>query len=167
VAEQTVKLTDIDEPVLALLLEVAVSDADPGEVMPPVGGVSVGWTTDRREAFRAFHRARRRGSTTGAEETFAVWYGSQVAGSARLEAKPNGEFEIGLWLAASQRGRGTGQAALRALLPLARDKGASVLVANTTSGNVTALGVLARAGFAVGDPHEGGIVFARYEMRAE
>ncbi|GGK98765.1 hypothetical protein Ppa06_67000 [Planomonospora parontospora subsp. parontospora] len=52
-----VTLQPLDETSLRELLDAAVADADPLEVMPPVDGPA-GWTAGRRQAFLDFHRAR-------------------------------------------------------------------------------------------------------------
>jgi hypothetical protein len=53
----TVLLRLIDDEILERLLDVAVTEAEPIEVMPPVDGPGT-WTEPRVAAFRAFHRAR-------------------------------------------------------------------------------------------------------------
>jgi hypothetical protein len=97
-------LLSVDDDALERLLATAVTDADPAEVMPPVAGPA-GWTAQRQDAFRAFHRARR-GGLAGAlhESTFAVAADGLIVGSARLELKEPGTLEAGLWLARSARG---------------------------------------------------------------
>jgi RimJ/RimL family protein N-acetyltransferase len=114
--------------------------------MPPVAGPA-GWTAQREDAFRAFHRARRAGLTGGHHEsTFAVAADGEIVGSARLELKEPGTLEAGLWLARSARGRGIGTAVLRALLEEAAKAGAVTVVAETTAGNTAAVGVLRHSG---------------------
>jgi RimJ/RimL family protein N-acetyltransferase len=82
-----VRLLPINDDVLADLLAVAIADADPAEVMPPVPGPP-GWTPTRREAFIAFHRDRREGLAGRLREaTFAISVDGQVVGSARLQRK--------------------------------------------------------------------------------
>ena len=63
-----VHLLPVDDDVLERLLAAAVADADPGEVMPPVAGPA-GWTDQRRDAFRSFHRDRRDGLAGSLSET--------------------------------------------------------------------------------------------------
>ena len=53
--ELRVRLRPLTEEGLAELLEVAVADAEPAEVLAPVAG-SPGWTAERRRAFLEFHR---------------------------------------------------------------------------------------------------------------
>lgn len=139
-------LLSVNDDVLERLVAAAIADADPAEVMPPVAGPA-GWTAQRRDAFRAFHRARR-GGLAGAlhESTFAVAADGRIAGSARLELKEPGTLEAGLWLARSARGRGIGTAVLRALLGEAAKAGAVTVVAETTMTNAAAVGVLRRSG---------------------
>jgi len=139
-------LLSVDDEALERLLVTAATDADPAEVMPPVAGPA-GWTVQRQNAFRAFHRARR-GGLTGAlhESTFAVAADGRIVGSARLELKEPGTLEAGLWLARSARGHGVGTAVLRALLDEAAKTGAVTVVAETTTANTAAVGVLRRSG---------------------
>ncbi|WP_084469286.1 GNAT family N-acetyltransferase [Nocardiopsis trehalosi] len=145
-----VALVPLDDAVLEDLLAVAVRDADPEDTMPPVPGPP-GWTTERRDAFRRYHRARYPG--LGADEaTYAVTDATgRVAGAARLrrvEGRP-GAVETGIWLGRSYRGRGVGTAALSALVATAARTGATVLVADTTAGNAGALAALRRNGAAL------------------
>jgi RimJ/RimL family protein N-acetyltransferase len=135
-------LLSINDDVLERLLATAVTDADPAEVMAPVAGPA-GWTAQRQDAFRAFHRARR-GGLTGAlhESTFAVAADGRIVGSARLELKEPGTLEAGLWLARSARGRGIGTAVLQALLEEAARAGAATVAAETTMTNTAAVNIL-------------------------
>ncbi|MGW2336751.1 GNAT family N-acetyltransferase, partial [Streptomyces sp. NPDC001685] len=56
------ELLQVDDANLEGLLAVAVDDAAPGEVMPPVAVAGPpGWTRERQVAFRNWHRARRPG----------------------------------------------------------------------------------------------------------
>ncbi|MFJ8192058.1 GNAT family N-acetyltransferase [Streptomyces sp. NPDC096094] len=138
-----VELRQVDEVSLEGLLAVAVEDAEPEEVMPPVAGPP-GWTALRQEAFRAWHRARFPGLTGPLREaTFTIAHEGRTVGSARLAVRGSQEvLETGMWLARSQRGRGTGSAALRILLGEAARAGARTVVADTTVLNTAALAVL-------------------------
>ncbi|WP_416969695.1 GNAT family N-acetyltransferase [Streptomyces sp. 4F14] len=137
----------MDEEALAELLAVAVGDAEPDEVMPPVDGPP-GWTAQRREAFREWHRARFPGLAGPLREcTFVVVHDGEVVGSARLAARDSLDaLETGMWLGRSQRGRGIGTAALRILLDEAARAGARSVVADTMAHNAAALGALRRNG---------------------
>jgi RimJ/RimL family protein N-acetyltransferase len=154
-----VRLVPIDgEAMLQRLLAVAVADAEPDEVMPPVPGPP-GWTPARRDAFRDFHRGRYDGLTGIARTAmFAIaTTEGDVIGMirlTRLEADDEaGIAETGIWLGRSARGRGIGTAALRALLCLAGPAGVHTVVAGTTSANTAALRVLDRCGADL-TPHE-------------
>ncbi|MFB6549943.1 GNAT family N-acetyltransferase [Streptomyces sp. NPDC056405] len=138
-----VELRQVDEVTLEGLLAVAVEDAEPEEVMPPAAGPP-GWTALRREAFRAWHRARRPGLAGPLREsTFAIVHEGETVGSARLAVRGSREvLETGMWLARSQRGRGIGSAALRVLLGEAARAGAQTVVADTTVHNAAALAAL-------------------------
>ncbi|AQS65822.1 GNAT family N-acetyltransferase [Streptomyces pactum] len=138
-----VVLRQVDEVSLEGLLTVAVEDAEPEEVMPPVAGPP-GWTPLRREAFRAWHRARRPGLAGPLREsTFVIHHEGRIVGSARLAVRGSLEvLETGMWLARSRRGRGIGGAALRVLLGEAAEAGARTVVADTKTHNAAALAAL-------------------------
>jgi RimJ/RimL family protein N-acetyltransferase len=142
-----VRLTPVDEQTLEPLLSVAVAEAQPGEVMPPVQGPA-GWSLARREAFREFHRAHFKG-LDGPTRTvmYAITIGSDVVGMIRMSRTDNPDIvETGMWLGQSARGQGIGVAALRALVAEAVRAGARSVVANTTVDNAAALGALTHCG---------------------
>ncbi|MBQ0987761.1 GNAT family N-acetyltransferase [Streptomyces sp. F63] len=151
------ELRRMDEAGLQELLAVAVGDAVPEEVMPPVAGPP-GWTPEREEAFRAWHRARRAGLAGPLREsTYAITVEGETVGAARLAVRDSGGGEVletGMWLARSHRGRGIGTAALRVLLDEAGRAGARVVVADTTAHNAAALAALRRNGATL-TPREG------------
>ncbi|QNP75496.1 GNAT family N-acetyltransferase [Streptomyces roseirectus] len=150
----------VDEDSLEGLLAVAVEDAAPEEVMPPVAGPP-GWTALRRDAFRDWHRSRFPGLAGPlGESTFTVVDDGVPVGSARLALRGEGVLETGMWLGRSHRGRGIGTAALRLLLDEAARAGARVVVADTTADNSAALGVLRRSGAALTAGRESGDVLA-------
>ncbi|WP_431784466.1 GNAT family N-acetyltransferase [Streptomyces chumphonensis] len=154
-----VQLRPLDAALLSALLEAAVADADPEEVMPPVPGPP-GWNDARREAFLRFHRERARGlAADPVETTYAVLLagsrgegsdgrGARVVGAARLCPVPSGagEAEAGLWLGRSVRRTGVGGAAFRLLVEEARAAGRSGVVAATTPGHHDARRLLAALG---------------------
>jgi len=131
--------------------------------MPPVAGAP-GWTAARLEAFRAFHRARRAGlDGPHGEVTLAVVADDAVVGSARLARKPHldeASLETGMWLAETARGRGLGTATLKALLEEAGRYLATSVVAETTSCNRAALGVLRSCGAVLEASEMGGRIRA-------
>ncbi|MFM9442418.1 GNAT family N-acetyltransferase [Streptomyces acidiscabies] len=140
----------MDEEALDVLLAVAVEDAVPEEVMPPVAGPP-GWTAQRREAFRDWHRSRIPGLGGPLREaTFTIVHDGEVVGSARLALRDSHDshdvLETGMWLGRSQRGRGIGTAALRILLDEAAKAGARRVVADTMAHNTAALTALRRNG---------------------
>lgn len=142
-----VRLTPVDEQTLEPLLSVAVAETEPAEVMPPVPGPA-GWSLARRQAFREFHRAHF-GGLDGPTRTvmYAIVIGADVVGMIRMSRTDDPDtVETGMWLGKSARGQGIGVAALRALLTEAARAGARSVVANTTTGNVAALGALTRCG---------------------
>jgi RimJ/RimL family protein N-acetyltransferase len=133
-------LADVDG-----LVAVAVAEAVPAEVIPPVPGPP-GWTPERRAACRRFFvEWAAEQPIPGAR--FAVVDGGRLVGMARLSpVDPPGTREIGMWLARSARGRGVGVAAVTELLVQAAAQGVTAVVAETTEGNAAALGVLRRCG---------------------
>ncbi|MFH9861082.1 GNAT family N-acetyltransferase [Streptomyces sp. NPDC017202] len=142
-----VEVLQVDEGNLEELLAVAVEDAAPEEVMPPVAGPP-GWTTERQEAFRTWHRARCPGLAGPLREsTFAITHDGRIVGSARLALRAGHDvLETGMWLGRSHRGRGIGTATLRVLLGEAARAGARAVVADTEAHNTAALGALRRNG---------------------
>ncbi|MEV1132396.1 GNAT family protein [Agromyces sp. NPDC049794] len=141
-----VELITVDEVVLSRLVEVATTDAAPDDVTPPLGD---GWTPDRVEWLRAFHRLRRVGLAHGEEETSAIRVDGRIVGATRLHrSSPEtpDQLECGIWLARSSRGLGLSKTVLRLLASRAVSAGASRIVARTTAGNAAAIAVLKRAG---------------------
>ncbi|PJE97530.1 GNAT family N-acetyltransferase [Streptomyces carminius] len=170
-----VVLRPLDAELLTELLDTAVTDADPAEVMPPDGPVdgpagstpdsapggapetagAAGWTEARREAFLRFHRSHSLGPAPD-QATYAVVVtepgeagrpAKRVAGAARLAPRPEpGAVEAGVWLGRSYRGRGVGTRVFARLLAAARERGATRLYAHTTAGNAAVRRLLTVAG---------------------
>jgi RimJ/RimL family protein N-acetyltransferase len=139
-----ISLIELDETQLARLLEAAVADADPLEVMPPVDGPS-GWNAERRLAFLEFHRGRSIGTDNPVETTYVIEVDGQVIGAARLE--PTGDdVEAGVWIGRSWRGRGAGKLVAAELLAMAGKTGAARFVASTTADNSAARKLLGGIG---------------------
>ena len=142
-----VRLAPVDAQNLEPLLSVAVAETEPCEVMPPVEAPA-GWSQLRRDAFRDFYRASFDG-LDGPTRTrmYAILIGNDVVGMVRLSRRDEpGTLETGLWLGQSARGQGIGVAALREVLAEAGRAGAEIVVAETKTGNLAALGVLRRCG---------------------
>ncbi|MET9494388.1 GNAT family N-acetyltransferase [Streptomyces sp. NPDC006552] len=137
----------IDDATLEDLLAVAVQDATPDEVMPPVAGPP-GWTASRQDAFRQWHQARREGlHGPSGEATYAIRHDGSVVGSGRLALHGGHDvLETGMWLGRPYRGCGIGTAALALLLAQAAQAGARTVVAETTRHNDAALAALRRNG---------------------
>ncbi|MEJ3745581.1 GNAT family N-acetyltransferase [Actinomycetes bacterium KLBMP 9797] len=156
----SVRLAAIDSAESAeALLAVAVAEADPADVMPPVAGPP-GWTAARRAAFRAFHRLFFQG-LAGPHRTimFGVVADGHLVGMIRMRRSGADSVETGMWLGRSARGRGIGSAALRALVAEAAAAGARTVVAETTSDNHAALAALRRCGaLLTADPTSGKVV---------
>src|SRR3954471_2126061 len=60
-----VRLMPVDEQPLEPRLRLAVTETEPDEVMPPVEAPA-GWSHERQEAFRRFHRSNYGGLAGGA-----------------------------------------------------------------------------------------------------
>ena len=145
---QRIRLVEVDDRTLESLVVVAVRDANADDVTPPIGE-SEGWSPARIDWLRDIHRDRRAGLNGPAGEvTMAIHVGNSVAGAARLkQTSTAGILETGIWLAKSARGQGVGSAAMLAVLDVARTLGAIGIRADTTAGNMAALGTLERLGF--------------------
>lgn len=143
----SVRLAPVDETNLEALLSVAVAEADPDEVMPPVEAPP-GWSQARREAFRTFHR-QHYGGLAGPTGTlmYAIVVGGDVLGMIRMARRPEpGTVETGMWLGRSARGQGVAREAVRLLLAEAARVRAERVVADTTVRNQPAVSVLRRCG---------------------
>lgn len=142
-----VRLAEVDEPMLEQLLALATCDATADEVTPPLGNAT-GWTTERIDWFRAYHRAAYAGLDGPArEKSWAVLCDGSPAGAIRLKRAAEGvAAETGIWLGRSFRGHGVGTAALGLVLAEARRAGLGQVVAHTTAGNVGAQRLLTGAG---------------------
>ena len=141
-----VRLADVDEPMLERLLAIAMDDASPDEVTPPLGG-GPGWNAERTDWFRAYHRSAAAGLDGPAgEKSWAILCDGSPAGSVRLKRAAEGTAETGIWLGRSFRGRGVGSAALDLVLIEARHAGLRQVLARTTAGNIGAQRLLAAAG---------------------
>lgn len=157
-ASSRVRLADIDEPLLAQLLELALRDASPDEVTPPLG-TAAGWNDERLAWFRAYHRSAAAGlDGTAAEKSWAVLCDGEPAGSIRLKRTENGyTAETGIWLGRGYRGRGVGTAALALVLAEARRAGLQQVVAHTTAGNAGAQRILTSAGASLTHDDDGAV----------
>ncbi|MFC5824142.1 GNAT family N-acetyltransferase [Nonomuraea insulae] len=159
-----VTLRRLDESLLQDLLDAAIADADPLEVMPPVEGPE-GWTAIRREAFVRFHRSRSL-SANPVGITYAILVTDKVVGAARLfpltDAAAGHTVETGIWIGRTHRASGVGSAVVRQLLDLARADGAQHLLASTTAGNRAAQRLLTTLGADL--THDGDAVTARLNL---
>ncbi|TDC68067.1 GNAT family N-acetyltransferase, partial [Micromonospora sp. KC606] len=93
-----VRLEPVDERNLEPLLSVAVAEAEPDDVMPPVEAPA-GWSAARREAFRDYHRASFAG-LAGPTRTrmYAIVAGGEVVGMVRMRrCDEPGVVETGMW----------------------------------------------------------------------
>ncbi|MCU1567179.1 MAG: family N-acetyltransferase [Pseudarthrobacter sp.] len=153
-----VSLVDVNETVLAQLLELAKRDASPDEVAPPLG--RPGWNLERTAWFFSYHRAAAEGLDGEAgEKTWAILTGGSPAGSIRLKRVDAGNgrksAETGIWLGRSFRSRGIGGAALRLVLAEARRAGLTEVTARTLAANAGAQRLLAAAGATLSPDDDG------------
>ena len=140
-----VRLVDVSEPVLDQLLTVAIQDADPDEVTPPLGSAS-GWNSERISWFREYHHAAAGLDGPAQQKSWAISSDGELAGSIRLRRTGADSLETGIWLGRSFRGHGVAREALRLVIARAAASGAAVLEADTTAGNAAALVLLRSAG---------------------
>lgn len=148
-------LRPLTEATLSRVVAAALSGAAADEVTPSVTP-GEGWTPDRIEWLRAYHRDRRSGlDGEQGEATWAVVDVSgagaddeRVVGAVRLRRSGEpGVLETVIWLTREARGRGIGRQGMRLVLDRARDAGASVVRADTTTGNAGAAALLRSLGF--------------------
>lgn len=137
------RLAPMTPDLIERLLAVALREADPIEVMPPVPG-EAGWTEAAVEGFRAFHRQHLDGAL--GTEMFVVRSRGEVVGMIRLAHCGQGAAETGMWLGRSARGRGLARVALRELLAVAAEQGVRTVYADTTADNLAAQAVLRSCG---------------------
>lgn len=127
-----IDLRPVDDDGLRRLAALAVSDADPADVMPP------DWTPGDVSALLDFYRGFQ-------ADSFEVVQDGDTVGFIRLTP----EGETGLWVARSARGRGVGLKALRSVIDHAVVRRIPVVTARTTSANTAAVSLLRRAGAVV------------------
>ncbi|MGK8524285.1 GNAT family N-acetyltransferase [Nocardia asteroides] len=141
-----VTLEPLDEELLTNLLNTAVADAEPGEVMP-VDGPGASWDSHRKARFRQFHRSRALASPP-IESTYCVRVGGEVAGAARLYPLPTpvGAAEAGVWIGRSRRATGIGTTVFTRLIERATTEGYTKLLVSTTADNTPVLRMLAARG---------------------
>lgn len=153
----TVTLRPVDARTLPELLEVATADAEPDDVMPPVPGPP-GWTPERRAAYRTYLLA-------DDDRKYLVMAEGRAVGMARLaRGDAPGVLETGIWLGRSARGLGYGTETLRLLVDEARERGATALVAETTTANKPAIGALRNLGAKVWEDLATGEVHATLRL---
>ncbi len=126
---RNIRVLRLDLPKLKDLLEVAIADADPDEVMPPHPDPD--WTPARREAFMSFF-------TPMLGTIYGITIDDTLAGFVRLTPKQEDIAETGIWLGRFHRGQGVAAQALRELLDEARAQGFTKVVADTTMENLAA-----------------------------
>lgn len=162
--DSSIRLGAVDNHTLEELVEVAIRETAPHEVVAPIPGAP-GWTEQRTDWLREFHRTRRAGLRGPHKEvTFSILQSGAVIGSARLAEAGTDTREAGMWLARSARGRGLAAEVLELLMAEASSSGARRMIAHTTSTNAGALGALKKCGALLGDPDKDGRVRAEVEL---
>jgi len=156
-----VRLVAVDDAVLGQLVVAATTDAAADEVTPPLTA-GPGWSVERVDWLRRYHRDRRPGLDGPlGEATWAVVGPDGVLGAVRLQrtAQP-GSLTTGVWLRRSARATGRGRAAVEAVLEQAAALGAHEVHAETTARNGAATALLRALGFQLGEPDPAGGVRA-------
>lgn len=132
-----IQILRLDQSKLHELLELAVADAAPEEVMPP--HPDPGWTPARRQEFLNFF-------TPMLGTIYGITADGTLAGFIRLTPTQEGVAETGIWLGRSYRGQGVATQAMRELLTEAAVRGYRKVVAETTVENVAAQATLRSVG---------------------
>lgn len=146
----TLTLRPVDGALLERLLDLAVTQTEPDETMPGAGGPS-GWTDARRAAFRDRHR----------RSAYAILLDDEIIGAVRfVPAEAPGAVQAAVWLARSHRGKGHGTQAGHLSIDEARANGAIALIAETTTSNIPAVGILRSLGAKLWEDPESGAVHA-------
>lgn len=159
-------LEPVDETGLKKLLNLAVAEASPEEVVAPLPGAA-GWTALRKAWFLEYHRTRRTGLDGSHREiTYLIVHEGRIIGSARLARITHSTIEAGLWLVRSARGRGLAAKVLLLLRSEALANGAAQLIASTTTKNTQALSALRKAGAVVAPPDLHGRVRAKFSLQS-
>lgn len=133
-----VRLRALDPDSLLRLRDVAVADADPSEVMPPMDGPP-GWTPQRQRGFVEFFTPMLDAPDI---TIYGILVDGEMAGFIRLKRLDEHTGETGIWLGRSWRGRSLATAALGELLKAASEKGLTRVVADTLPTNKAAQGLL-------------------------
>jgi RimJ/RimL family protein N-acetyltransferase len=132
-----IQVLRLDSQTLHDLLEVAIADAAPDEVMPPFP--DPGWTPARRQAFLDFFMPL-------LGTIYGITVDDALAGFTRLSPKGEGAAETGIWLGRSFRGQGAAVGALQELLKEATAIGFTKVIADTSMENLAAQATLRKIG---------------------
>ncbi|GIG65997.1 GNAT family N-acetyltransferase [Phytomonospora endophytica] len=138
----TVELRRLTTGDLPALSRIAVADATPDEVMPPVDGPP-GWTPARVAAFTDFQHTR---LTEPGRRSYLITADGEPAGVIRLDDTGPHTAETGYWIARSHRRKGVATAAVALILTEARTLGLTGVTAETTLDNPGSRAALARNG---------------------
>src|SRR5437588_4370287 len=145
----TLTLRPLDNALLERLLDLAVAQTEPDETMPGTGGGP--WTEGRRAEFRDRHWG----------SAYAILLDDEIIGAVRFVlAEAPGAVQAVIWLARSHRGKGHGTQAGHLSIDEARANGVIALIAETTTSNVPAIGILRSLGAKLWEDPESGAVHA-------
>lgn len=128
----TVELRPLTPGDLPALRDVAVADAVPSEVMPPVEGPGDDWTPVRAKAFTDFLHGR---LTEPGRRSFLATVDGAPAGVIRLDDTGEGTAVLGYWIARSHRRKGVATRAAALVLIEAKALGLTGVTAETTLAN--------------------------------
>lgn len=112
-----VELLELDHDIIERVVQVAVNDAAPGDVMPPTPAQS--WTLGTQKAYSDC--LGQRVDQAPDEWTWVILVRGDIAGLLRLQRRTDGAHEVFTWLGRSWRRQGIARAALGILRGMARD----------------------------------------------
>ncbi|MEV0646799.1 GNAT family N-acetyltransferase [Phytomonospora sp. NPDC050363] len=137
------ELRPLDADTVPALRDLAIAQAVPNEVMPPVDGPGEDWTAERIAAFTDFQHAR---LAEPDHLSYVITVDGAPAGVVRLDRDGETGRQIGYWVARSHRRKGLATEAVRLVLIEAKALGATTVTAETTTGNHGSRAALARNG---------------------
>jgi RimJ/RimL family protein N-acetyltransferase len=112
-----VELLELDHEIIERVVQVAVNDAAPGDVMPTTPAQS--WTLGTQKAYNDI--LSQRVDQAPDEWTWVILVRGDVAGLLRLQRRGDGAHEVFTWLGRSWRRQGVARAALGMLREMARE----------------------------------------------
>lgn len=132
-----VELLELSHDIIEHVVQVAVNDAAPGDVMPPTPAQS--WTLGTQKAYSDI--LGQRVDQAPDEWTWVILVRGDVAGLLRLQRRADGAHQVFTWLGRSWRRQGIARTALGILREMARDLNVRRFVVEGTD-NRAALAIL-------------------------